>query len=130
MEGKNHHIKRVCEHIGHPVIKLQRTHFAGLGLTGLPLGACRFLSTKEIKSLKKLILNNPQAIKPKWKKEIMIITLWKYFPPLLMGFWFCIAGVFFNIEAFAQQNMGDVYEGIATVQVERRKLCNRTRKKL
>ena len=49
----------------------------------------------------------------------MIITLWKYFPQLLMGFWFCIAGGFFNVEAFAQQNMGDVYEGIATVQVER-----------
>ena len=69
VEGKNHHIKRVCEHIGHPVIKLQRTHFAGLGLTGLPLGACRFLSTKEIKSLKKLILNDPQPIKPKRKKR-------------------------------------------------------------
>ena len=69
VEGKNHHIKRVCEHIGHPVIKLQRTHFAGLGLTGLPLGACRFLSTKEIKSLKKLILNDPGPIKPQRKKR-------------------------------------------------------------
>ena len=49
----------------------------------------------------------------------MIITLWKYFPPLLMGFWFCFSGGFFNVEAFAQQNMGDIYEGIATVQVER-----------
>ena len=54
-EGKNRHIKKVCEHIGHPVIKLQRTHFGGLNLTGLPLGACRFLNPKEIKSLKKLV---------------------------------------------------------------------------
>ncbi len=55
VEGKNRHIKKVCEHIGHPVIKLQRTHFGGLNLIGLPLGACRFLSPKEVKLLKKLV---------------------------------------------------------------------------
>ncbi len=49
----------------------------------------------------------------------MNITLRKYIPPLLIGFWFCIAGGFFDVEAFAQHNMADVYEGIATVQVER-----------
>ena len=54
-EGKNRHIKKVCEHIGHPVIKLQRTHFGGLNLTGLPLGACRFLKPKEVRLLKKLV---------------------------------------------------------------------------
>ena len=70
VEGKNHHIKRVCEHIGHPVIKLQRTHFAGLSLTGLPLGACRFLSTKEIKSLKKFVMNDPAPTKPRRKKRL------------------------------------------------------------
>lgn len=69
VEGKNRHIKRVCEHIGHPVIKLQRTHFAGLNLTGLPLGACRFLSSKEIKSLKKLIMDEPETVKPRRKKR-------------------------------------------------------------
>ena len=68
-EGKNHHIKRVCEHIGHPVIKLQRTHFAGLNLTALPIGACRFLSPKEIKSLKKLVANDPEPLKPRRKKR-------------------------------------------------------------
>ena len=57
VEGKNRHIKKVCEHIRHPVIKLQRTHFGGLNLTGLPLGACRFLSPKEVKSLKKLVID-------------------------------------------------------------------------
>ena len=49
----------------------------------------------------------------------MIITLCGYFPSLLMSFWFFIAGVFFNTEVFAQKKMGDVYEGLATVQVER-----------
>ncbi len=69
VEGKNRHIKRVCEHIGHPVIKLQRTHFGGLNLTGLPLGACRFLSPKEIKALKKLVAKEPDPIKVRRKKR-------------------------------------------------------------
>lgn len=51
IEGKNRHIKRICEVIGHPVIKLKRTHFGKLNLTGLPLGSYRFLSPREIKSL-------------------------------------------------------------------------------
>ena len=55
IEGKNRHIKKVCEHIGHPVIKLQRTHFGGLNLIGLPLSACRFLIPKEVRSLIKLV---------------------------------------------------------------------------
>ncbi len=69
VEGKNRHIKKVCEHIGHPVIKLQRTHFAGLNLTGLPLGACRFLSPKEVKSLKKLVIEEPPPTRTAKKKR-------------------------------------------------------------
>lgn len=69
VEGKNRHIKKVCEHIGHPVIKLQRTHFGGLNLTGLPLGACRFLSPKEVKSLKKLVADEPPPTRPAKKKR-------------------------------------------------------------
>lgn len=68
VEGKNRHIKKVCEHIGHPVIKLQRTHFGGLNLTGLPLGACRFLSPKEVKALKKLVADEPKSTRPAKKK--------------------------------------------------------------
>ena len=63
-EGKNRHIKKICEHIGHPVIKLQRTHFGGLNLTGLPLGACRFLKPKEVKSIKKLVAVGPSLPRP------------------------------------------------------------------
>ena len=69
-EGKNRHIKRVCEHIGHPVIKLQRTHFGGLNLTGLPLGACRFLNPREIKTLKSLVAKEPDPVKVRRKKRV------------------------------------------------------------
>ena len=41
-----------------------------------------------------------------------------YFLSLPVTFLLLIAGGFFNAEVFAQQNLGDVYEGAATVQVQ------------
>ncbi|PIQ99335.1 MAG: ribosomal large subunit pseudouridine synthase B [Nitrospinae bacterium CG11_big_fil_rev_8_21_14_0_20_45_15] len=60
IEGKNRHVKRICEMIGHPVIRLKRTCFAGIGLGDLPLGAFRFLGPREIRSLKNLVATSPQ----------------------------------------------------------------------
>lgn len=57
VEGKNRHIKRACEHIRFPLVKLQRTHFAFLNLKGLQPGKFRYLTEKEIKSLLKLVAN-------------------------------------------------------------------------
>jgi len=57
-EGKNRHVKRICEVVGHPVIRLKRTHFGNLNLARLPLGAYRFLSPREIKSLELLVNKN------------------------------------------------------------------------
>ncbi len=61
VEGKYRHIKRVCEKIGYPAIKLKRTHFAHLNLSGLPLGSCRFLTPREIKSLHACVAPRPRA---------------------------------------------------------------------
>jgi len=58
-EGKNRHVKRICEIVGHAVIRLKRTHFGSLNLTGLPIGAYRFLSPREIKSLESLVTKEP-----------------------------------------------------------------------
>lgn len=55
VEGKNRHIKRVCEKIGNPVVKLVRTHFAFLNRNGIALGQFRYLEPKEIQSLKALL---------------------------------------------------------------------------
>ena len=54
-EGKYRHLKRVCEKVGHPVVKINRIEFGKLNLTGLPLGAYRFLTPKEVRSLNALI---------------------------------------------------------------------------
>ena len=54
-EGKYRHIKRVCEIVGHPVVKINRTQFGKLTLTGIPLGAYRFLTAGELRGLQALV---------------------------------------------------------------------------
>ncbi|MEK7880519.1 MAG: pseudouridine synthase [Deltaproteobacteria bacterium] len=50
-EGKNRLIKRMCQRVGHPVNKLKRIEFAGIGLGKLALGEWRFLTAKEVEGL-------------------------------------------------------------------------------
>jgi pseudouridine synthase len=54
-EGKYRHLKRVCEKVGHPVVKINRTEFGKLNLKDVPLGAYRFLTPKEVRSLNALV---------------------------------------------------------------------------
>jgi 23S rRNA pseudouridine2605 synthase len=51
-EGKNRQVKRMCEAVGHPVLKLKRTAVGKLGLSGLKLGQWRYLTPKEVKLIK------------------------------------------------------------------------------
>ncbi|MBI5599255.1 MAG: rRNA pseudouridine synthase [Deltaproteobacteria bacterium] len=51
-EGRNRLIKRMCMAIGHPVAKLRRVEFAGVGLGKLKPGEWRFLTQKEVERLK------------------------------------------------------------------------------
>ena len=48
----------------------------------------------------------------------MSVTLCRYFLSPPVTFLLLIAGGFFDTEVFAQQKLGDVYEGAATVQVQ------------
>jgi len=50
--GKNRIVRRIFEHLGYKVKKLDRVHFAGLTKKGLPRGKWRFLSDKEVGMLK------------------------------------------------------------------------------
>jgi len=50
--GKNRIVRRLFEHVGHNVIKLDRVMFAGLTKKDLPRGRWRFLEEKEINILK------------------------------------------------------------------------------
>jgi 23S rRNA pseudouridine2605 synthase len=50
--GKNRIVRRIFEHLGYEVIKLDRTYFAGLTKKNLPRGKFRFLDEKEINILR------------------------------------------------------------------------------
>jgi len=70
-EGKNRHVKRICEVVGHAVIRLKRTHFGSLNLTGLPIGAYRFLTPREIKSLEFMVQKEPLEQKLKRRSSMV-----------------------------------------------------------
>jgi 23S rRNA pseudouridine2605 synthase len=52
--GKNRIVRRIFEHLGYEVKKLDRVIFAGLTKKDLPRGRWRFLTDMEVASLKML----------------------------------------------------------------------------
>jgi 23S rRNA pseudouridine2605 synthase len=52
-EGRKHQVKRMCEAVGHPVRRLHRSRYAGLGVDGLEPGAWRELSRGEVAALRR-----------------------------------------------------------------------------
>jgi 23S rRNA pseudouridine2605 synthase len=51
-EGRKHQVKRMCEAVGHPVLRLHRSRYAGLTLEGLEPGAWRELDPSEVNRLR------------------------------------------------------------------------------
>ncbi|MBI5509181.1 MAG: rRNA pseudouridine synthase [Deltaproteobacteria bacterium] len=51
VEGRHHQVKKMCEAVGHRVIRLIRTDFGGITLEPLAAGAWRFLTNAEIRRL-------------------------------------------------------------------------------
>ena len=51
-EGRKHQVKRMLEAVGHPVRRLHRSRYAGLGVDGLGPGAWRQLSPEETRRLR------------------------------------------------------------------------------
>ncbi|MBN9685275.1 MULTISPECIES: pseudouridine synthase [unclassified Corallococcus] len=50
-EGRPHLIKRLCAAVGHPVVRLFRPNYAGIGVEGLRPGELRKLKTAEVMQL-------------------------------------------------------------------------------
>jgi 23S rRNA pseudouridine2605 synthase len=50
-EGRKHQVKRMCEAVGHPVLRLHRSGYAGLTLEGLAPGEWRELTPEELARL-------------------------------------------------------------------------------
>lgn len=54
-EGRNRQVRRMCEAIGHPVLRLRRMRVGPLTLGPLPLGASRPLTADEVAALKRAV---------------------------------------------------------------------------
>jgi 23S rRNA pseudouridine2605 synthase len=54
-EGRNRQVRRMCQAIGHPVLRLRRTRFAYLTVDNLRPGQYRPLTRNEVKELRSLV---------------------------------------------------------------------------
>jgi 23S rRNA pseudouridine2605 synthase len=54
-EGRQHEVKRMCLAAGHPVQKLRRVSYAGVGLAGLEPGGIRRLTPAELTQLRRAV---------------------------------------------------------------------------
>ena len=69
VQGLNRQIRRMCEHFGYEVKKLERTRIMNVSLSGIPLGEWRDLTDDELIDLFKLIENSSSEAKPKAKAK-------------------------------------------------------------
>jgi 23S rRNA pseudouridine2605 synthase len=58
-EGRKHQVKRMCAAIGHPVVRLHRSRYAGLELGALGPGEWRELSSPEVEELRQVAAQRP-----------------------------------------------------------------------
>ena len=69
VQGLNRQIRRMCEHFGYEVVRLERVRIMGISLKGLPTGDWRELTEAEMKSISKLIATSVSDVKPKSPKQ-------------------------------------------------------------
>ncbi|MBO1502585.1 23S rRNA pseudouridine(2604) synthase RluF [Serratia proteamaculans] len=69
VQGLNRQIRRMCEHFGYEVTKLERTRIMNVGMAGLPPGEWRDLTDDELVELFKLIEGSSSEAKPTKKAK-------------------------------------------------------------
>ncbi len=58
-EGRNRQVRRMCDAVGHPVLRLVRTRFGPLRDRSLPPGSWRPLTTAEVRALEQAAVAGP-----------------------------------------------------------------------
>ncbi len=62
VEGRNRQVRRMLEAVGHPVLRLRRTAYGGIGLGRLAPGECRPLTPAEVARLREgIAAGGPKA---------------------------------------------------------------------
>ena len=69
VQGLNRQIRRMCEHFGYEVVKLERTRIMNVNLKGLPVGDWRDLTPKELSDLLKSIEGSASDVNTPAKKS-------------------------------------------------------------
>ena len=58
-EGRNRQVRRMCDAVGHPVVRLVRTRIGPLRDTELTPGEWRELTQDEVRSLERAVTDGP-----------------------------------------------------------------------
>ncbi len=64
-QGMNRQIRRMCEHFGYEVLKLERVRIMNLSLKGIPLGEYREMKPKELADLQEMIKDSEMIDEPR-----------------------------------------------------------------
>jgi len=58
-EGRNRQVRRMCEAVGHPVVRLVRTRVGPIADRSLAPGSFRELTVEELRSLEQAVADKP-----------------------------------------------------------------------
>lgn len=72
IQGLNRQIRRMCEHFGYEVIKLERVRIMNIGLKGLPLGEWRDLTEKEKEEIYSMLEGSSDVDEKKMKPKTAV----------------------------------------------------------
>jgi len=82
IQGLNRQIRRMCEHFGYEVTKLERTRIMNINLKGIPTGEFRELTDDEMTSIMKSVENSSSEAAAKPKNTKKKTNSWEEIPEL------------------------------------------------
>ena len=82
IQGLNRQIRRMCEHFGYEVTKLERTRIMNINLKGIPTGEFRELTEEEMGEIIKSVEKSSSDATPKSKNTKKKNNSWEAIPEL------------------------------------------------
>ncbi|MFC3561669.1 23S rRNA pseudouridine(2604) synthase RluF [Pedobacter jamesrossensis] len=82
IQGLNRQIRRMCEHFGYEVTKLERTRIMNINLKGIPTGEFRELSEEEMTGIMKSVEKSSSEATSKPKNTKKRTNSWEEIPEL------------------------------------------------